>query len=212
MEAEKQIEVVEKHRVCCRKCQKWIDLSPVHAYVTSNWVKHKIRCSEAVPSDRVAAAKRKLRVVNDTQVKSFSPRSIECGFCGITVQLVGEGEFNLANWDEHKSHCTRSVPIFKSDSVNSITFPTNSRSPTSPVSTDGSTIVEHAVARPSKGLKRSREEPDTIPQEDVRPATRPRKAGYLPLDMEPPTTVMGWFLLPFHSFVRGFKESLKDRN
>jgi len=48
LENEKQIKVVEKNRVCCGKCQKWIDLSPVHAYVTSNWIKHKIRCSEAM--------------------------------------------------------------------------------------------------------------------------------------------------------------------
>lgn len=211
LEAEKQIKVVEKHRVCCRKCQKWIDLSAVQAYVTSNWVKHKIRCSEAIPSDRVAAAKRKLRVVNDTQVKSFSARWIECGFCGITVQLVGDGEFNLTSWDEHKSDCTRSVPIFRSDSMNSITFP-SSRPPASSVSTEDTVVVDPIVTRPSKGTKRSREEPEEIPQEDARPATRPRKAGYLPADMEPPTTAMGWFLLPFHSFVRGFKEGMKDRN
>ena len=48
LENEKQIKVVEKNRVCCKKCQQWIDLSSVHPYVTSNWVKHKIRCSEAM--------------------------------------------------------------------------------------------------------------------------------------------------------------------
>lgn len=48
LENEKQIKVVEKHRVCCKKCQQWIDLSPVNPYVTSNWIKHKIRCSEAM--------------------------------------------------------------------------------------------------------------------------------------------------------------------
>lgn len=106
----------------------------------------------------------------------------------------------------------RSVPIFRSDSVNSISFPTGSRPPASSVSTEGTVVVDPAVTRSSKGLKRAREEPDVIPHEDARPATRPRKAGYLPPDMDPPTTVMGWFLLPFHSFVHGFKEGLKDRN
>ena len=105
----------------------------------------------------------------------------------------------------------RSVPIFRSDSVNSFTFPIGSRPPASSVSTEGTVVVDPAVTRSSKGSKRAREEPDVIPQEDARPATRPRKAGYLPPDIEPPTTVMGWFLLPFHSFVRGFKEGLKDK-
>jgi hypothetical protein len=62
-------------------------------------------------------------------------------------------------------------------------------------------------------MKRPREEPDAIPdEEDVRPSARQRRASYLPPQIEPPNTVMGWFMLPFHSFVRGFKESLKDRS
>lgn len=61
-------------------------------------------------------------------------------------------------------------------------------------------------------MKRAREELDTVPDEDERKAIRPRTSSYIPPKMEPPNTVLGWFMLPFHSFVRGFKESLKDKS
>ena len=128
LESDKQIQSVERHRVCCRKCQNWIDLSETNSYATGNWVKHKARCSDAMyvilisifcprahdhhvlrPSNRVAAAKRKLIVVNDPQAKSYDARKIECGFCGVAVTLEGEGDFNLTRWDEHKSSCTKFV-------------------------------------------------------------------------------------------------------
>lgn len=48
LEADKQIMELEKHRACCNKCHKWVDLSPSQPYATGNWVKHKIRCSDAV--------------------------------------------------------------------------------------------------------------------------------------------------------------------
>lgn len=59
------------------------------------------------PSNRVAAAKRKLLVVNDPQAKSFDAHRIECIFCGTNVVLQGEGDFNLTSWDKHKAQCTR---------------------------------------------------------------------------------------------------------
>jgi len=213
LEADKQIQAVEKHRVCCRKCQKWIDLSETNAYATGNWVKHKVRCSDAVPSNRVAAAKRKLLVVNDPQAKTYDARKIECGFCGVTINLEGEGDFNLTNWDEHKATCIKSVPISKSDSVGSIAFPSRfSRPPTSSASTEDTLVPEAGQSRLPQGVKRPRDETDVIPEEDERKAIRPRSSTYSPPKMEPPNTVLGWFMLPFHSFVRGFKESLKDKS
>jgi len=124
LESDKQAETVEEGRVRCRKCQTWIILSDKQAFSTGKWVKHKSRCSDIVyiyslycvlvicslfdrPSNRVAAAKRKLLVVNDPQAKSFDARRIECTFCGVNVALQGEGDFNLTSWDEHKSQCTR---------------------------------------------------------------------------------------------------------
>ncbi|KAF8906249.1 hypothetical protein CPB84DRAFT_429337 [Gymnopilus junonius] len=76
LEDDTQIQDLEEHRARCRKCQNWIALSETHAYATGNWVKHKNKCSDAVPSNRVAAAKRKLLLVNDKQVKSFAIRGL----------------------------------------------------------------------------------------------------------------------------------------
>ena len=58
------------------------------------------------PSNRVAAAKRKLLLVNDLQAKSFDARRIQCTFCSANVALQGEGDYNLTNWDKHKAQCT----------------------------------------------------------------------------------------------------------
>jgi hypothetical protein len=72
----------------------------------------------------------------------------------------------------------------------------------------------------SGSLKRKREtfeDGDITPSgtkaessEDVdgeRPARRPRVESYIPVDKDAPSGV-GWFLLPFKAFVKGFKESL----
>ena len=124
LESDKQAEIVEEGRVRCRKCQTWIILSDKQTYSTGKWVKHKSGCSDILcvysiyriscsfysfidrPSHRVAAAKRKLLVVNDPQAKSFNARSIQCTFCSANVILQGEGDYNLTNWDEHKAQCT----------------------------------------------------------------------------------------------------------
>ncbi|PPQ67874.1 hypothetical protein CVT25_010313 [Psilocybe cyanescens] len=213
LEADKQIMELEKHRACCNKCHKWVDLSPSQPYATGNWVKHKIRCSDAVPSNRVAAAKRKLLVVNDKQVKSFTPRRIDCAFCGIAVPLEGEGDFNLTCWDEHKRKCTKSVPVSRSDTLNTIAFPPRfSRPPHSSASTEDTLVVDTAASGSTPGMKRPRQDSEVVLEEEARASARTRTSTYTPPDIEPPSSIMGWFMLPFHSFVRGFKESLKDRS
>ena len=89
--------------------------------------------------------------------------------------------------------------------MNSLTFP--SRSLGAPVSSGPSACADTAIV----GVKRSREEVDAT-SEDEQTAVRPRTATYLPPQIEPPSTLLGWFMLPFSSFARGFKESLKDRS
>ncbi|KAF8817401.1 hypothetical protein BYT27DRAFT_7247288 [Phlegmacium glaucopus] len=211
LESDKQAETVEQGRVRCRKCQTWIILSDKQAFSTGKWVKHKSRCSDIVPSNRVAAAKRKLLVVNDPQAKSFDARRIECTFCGMNVVLQGEGDFNLTSWDEHKAQCTRSVPIVGSESVNSITFPRQfSQTPPSPASTENTLFApESAPLGTSQSLKRNREEPEATVEDTKRPTVRPRTESYAPPETEAPSP-LGWFLLPFQSFARGFRESLKN--
>jgi len=210
LESDKQAETVEEGRVRCRKCQTWVILSDKKIYSTGKWVKHKSRCSDIVPSNRVAAAKRKLLVVNDPQVKSFDTRRIECTFCSANVALQGEGDYNLTNWDEHKAQCTQSLPRARSGSVNSITFPRQfSRPPLSPASTENTLITpESGPSGSSQSLKRNREEPEATVEDTERPTVRPRNESYVP--PEEATGPFGLLLLPFKSFARGFRESLKN--
>lgn len=61
------------------------------------------------PSSRVATAERKLKLVNDAAAKRFTTKSVVCAHCKETVALEGEGDYNLAKWDDHKASCARYV-------------------------------------------------------------------------------------------------------
>jgi len=211
LESDKQAEIVEEGRVRCRKCQTWIILSDKQVFSTGQWVKHKLSCSDNLPSNRVAAAKRKLLVVNDPQAKSFDARRIECALCGMNVVLSGEGDFNLTSWDQHKMQCTRLSPRARSESADSIPFPRqSSRSPLSPAPTENTLIASESVPSGlSQSLKRYREEPEGAVEDVERPAVRPRTETYVPPEKEA-LRPLDLFLLPFKSFARGFKESLKN--
>lgn len=49
-------------------------------------------------------AERKVRVTNDPQAKTHSPRHVECKVCGMNIELPG-AEYNLERWDVHKADC-----------------------------------------------------------------------------------------------------------
>lgn len=55
------------------------------------------------PSSRVAAAERKLRLVNDPQAKTFDSGYVECSQCN--QKIILEEDYNLTKWDEHKAEC-----------------------------------------------------------------------------------------------------------
>lgn len=54
------------------------------------------------PSSRVATAQRKLKIVNDANVKAFTARSVECKLCDATIELEGGSDYDLTKWEEHK--------------------------------------------------------------------------------------------------------------
>ncbi|KAF9530473.1 hypothetical protein CPB83DRAFT_182809 [Crepidotus variabilis] len=216
LESDKQIETVEKHRVLCWKCQSWVDLSQAHGYVTSNWMRHKVRCSDAVPSTRVAAAKRRLNLVNDPQATSIDTHHVVCAYCSATVKLEGDGDFNPTKWEEHKSKCTKSAPNSQNENTSTVLSSSQTtRPPPSSASTEDTVVVDVGTSqssRPNPSLKRPRDKSEQVPEEDEHKDIRPRTESYIPPKMDPPDSLLGWFMLPFHSFVRGFKESLKDRS
>lgn len=58
------------------------------------------------PSSRVATAQRKLELVNDPRVKSFSPTHVVCATCDDKVELMHDVDYNLTLWQEHKAGCS----------------------------------------------------------------------------------------------------------
>ncbi|TFK64100.1 hypothetical protein BDN72DRAFT_963443 [Pluteus cervinus] len=231
LESDEYVEDFEPDEAKCRKCGKWIVLSKKTTYTLNNWYRHRKGCIEGLTtnpvkktqSDRVASAKRKMKIVNDARAKSFGIRHVACGKCGMNVILEGEGDYNLTSWEAHKAQCSPSNqatpapgvldPVAGTSQANSISFPSGAtRAPPSVSSTDGGTAIASEISSPSgSGLKRPRVEGDSeLPRDDpdARPQIRPRTETYEPPKKEAPSS-LGWFLLPFKAFVRGFRESLK---
>ena len=101
------------------------------------------------------------------------------------------------------------LPRARNGSVNSVTFPQFSQSPSSSVSTENTLIVPESVpSGSSQNLKRNREDPEGTVEDTERPAVRARTEPYVP--PEESTSPLGLLLLPFKSFARGFRESLKN--
>ena len=101
------------------------------------------------------------------------------------------------------------MPRARNGSVNSVAFPQFSQSPSSSVSTENTLIVPESVpSGSSQNLKRNREDPEGTVEDTERPAVRARTEPYVP--PEESTSPLGLLLLPFKSFARGFRESLKN--
>ncbi|KAG5219718.1 Peroxisomal targeting signal receptor [Salix suchowensis] len=220
LEADPRAAEVRAESILCKKCNKWIKLTKGRQYILRHWNEHQSRC-DIQPSERVAAAERKLQLVNDSQVKYFTGELVQCATCGITIQLQGV-EYELTEWIKHKGLNCGNRPSDNGedagslDQQNTLPFP-STRPPPSSSSTDGTLIATGPSSgprelSPTHGVKRVREEeeeaePSVNEQPDRRPSNRQRDAEYAPEEREAPSA-LGWFMLPFAAFVRGFRESL----
>jgi len=105
LEADERVMEIKEHEVQCKQCQRWVRLGMARKYMLLRWEQHKQTCTGILPSTRVATVNRKLQLVNDSQAKSFTSRSVECASCDAAVILEGEGDYDLTKWHEHKSNC-----------------------------------------------------------------------------------------------------------
>lgn len=202
--ADKHIVNVEEERVKCAKCEKWVALKKGQPYDLTKWKQHSEKCTPDSPSERVHSAERKLAIVNDPLVKSFDTATIECAQCGTRVAGSLGQDYDIGAWEEHKAQCRLPAQAEPSANVNAVPFPSSSsEKPPSVASTDV-TLVAADTSRQNLS-KRAREDG----AEDEHPSNRPRTEGYEPPVKDAPG-VMGWFMLPFQSFARGFKESLRN--
>jgi hypothetical protein len=64
------------------------------------------------PSDRVAGAERRLRLVNDPQAADVRPDAVVCACCSSEVKLAGPGTYDTAAWDAHKAGCPPPPPRY----------------------------------------------------------------------------------------------------
>ncbi|KAL1747852.1 hypothetical protein HDZ31DRAFT_30973, partial [Schizophyllum fasciatum] len=205
LEADSRAEELEPMQALCRKCHKWIKLSSKQRYALSNWNRHQRSCADSVPSARVSSAQRQVYLFNDKQARNPQSDSVECKACDAKITLEGDGDYNLTNWQQHKSICRLTSPLVA---------PPASAAPAPPsvASTDGTLIPDASPV--SKGKKRAREEdpeeestPASVAEEDARPTNRPRTENYVAPDAKPPGP-FGWFLElpPVKSFIDGFRE------
>lgn len=179
------------------------------------------------PSSRVATAERKLKLVNDASAKSFTGTSVDCVHCDATITLDGEGDYNLTKWQEHKAACPRSVsftpsltnaaslssafdssplrePVAQgattsvSDVSPSRSEKSENRPPLSIASTEATAVDAAGLSGGTRKRLREPDEDDT----ETRPRTRAKT------HVETPSGALSWLLLPFRSFVSGFKKGM----
>ncbi|KAK0466978.1 uncharacterized protein EV420DRAFT_1506523 [Desarmillaria tabescens] len=184
LESDLRAQIVKENETLCKRCQKWIRCSS-QTYSLFVWNKHQLICSDTSPSTRVATAADRIRLVNDPQVKDCGPRHVDCKFCESTIQL--EGDYDPTNWITHQTTCTTPLPPPSATSESTLVAPS-----------DGSSEM--------RGVKRPLEE---AADDDTPRLNRPRRANYRPEDKEAPSA-LGWFLMPFKAFARGFKESIDN--
>jgi hypothetical protein len=183
------------------------------------------------PSNRVASAERKLKLVNDAQAKTFTSRSVECSICGVGVAL--EGDYVLNNWDSHKAKCSKYIIkyfaccffvlllFYRAPSVPRIDLSKVGKTPASPQgegvtqltsrlspsATSDVTLIASDNSPPAERRnKRAREDEHEVVG---RPTNKPRTENYVAPQEEAPGP-WGWFLLPFTALISGFREGIKS--
>lgn len=92
-------------------------------------------------------------------------------------------------------------------SITSLSSVTASPPAPSVASTDRTAFVPEASASPTRKRTRSKLEEDALVIDD-RPLQKPRTESYVPPAGDA-AGILGWFLLPFVTFVRGFKEGMR---
>jgi len=213
LESDSRAEQVLPHEALCRKCQKWIKLSAKQSYSLGNWNRHQQKCSNAVPSTRVATAQRKLKLLNDPQAKSSTPTSVKCALCSDTITL--DGEYILTKWDEHKLSCSDGKKSRKQDSLQAkkrlLASGVPIRARPAPLRNSEDALVAGSTSTGSpvrRGAKRPRESDAEI--DEPEPAsTRAKTENYVQPDQEAPS-ILGWFLMPFQTFISGFREGMSS--
>ena len=162
----------------------------------------------------MATLNRKLQLVNDPQAKNFTTDAVVCDACNLPVVLQGDGDYNLAKWQDHKLICVPPPVLVPSTSV----IADVPKPPASNADTEATLVGQSSS--PPRVKKRQREDevgtedPVGIVTEDLdaRPAVKRRTesyeapAGFLP-------SLWKWASTEVRAFVRaafGGGEPMKE--
>ena len=130
----------------------------------------------------MATLNRKLQLANDPQVKNFTTDAVVCDVCNLPVVLQGDGDYNLANWQDHKLTCVPApIPTPSTSAIADVPKPPASNADTE------ATLVGQSSS-PPRVRKRQREDVDetgdpagTVTEDlDIRPAVKRRTESYEP--------------------------------
>lgn len=122
---------------------------------------------------------RKMQLVNDPQIKSFTTEAVVCSVCSFPVVLQGDGDYSLVKWHEHKLNCSPlPVPV-----------PSAGDAPRPPASNaDTEITLVGPSSSPLRSKKRQREDQNDAEDPtlaatddlDIRPTARRRTESYEP--------------------------------
>ncbi|KAJ3563753.1 hypothetical protein NP233_g8743 [Leucocoprinus birnbaumii] len=200
------------HSIECVNCDQIITLNPEVDYDIERWVAHKKICQSAPDSHRKSSAfNRPSEAASQAQPDTSLSQDLDSSKSAIPETQTQQ--------DIPKTDSKHTSNISTTDSELTLVPPSSSTAAlpastsTSPAIASSPPTTASAPAS-SNSLKRKREPSEDQPQssEDVdmdeeRPSQRPRTEGYIPVEKDSPSG-LGWFLLPFKAFVKGFKESL----
>ena len=164
----------------------------------------------------MATLNRKAQLANDPQVKNFTTDAVVCHVCNLPIVLQGDGDYNLAKWQDHKLTCVPApVPTPSTTDTPKVEVP---KPPASNADTEVTLVGQSSS--PPRVKKRPREDVDetvepasTVTEEvDARPAVRRRTESY-----EPPAgflpSLWKWASTEVRAFVRaafGGSEEMKE--
>jgi len=204
--------VVKEWEIQCRACQKWIKLGKQRKWDLTPWSQHCGRCTGELPTNPAAVLNRKAQLTNDPQVKNFTTDAVVCDVCNFPVVLQGDGDYNLAAWEDHKLTCAP-APVPTTSTGVTVDAP---KPPASNADTEATLVGQSSS--PPRVKKRPREDgddahPGTVTEDlDARPAVKRRTESY-----EPPAGFLPglwkWASTEVRAFVRaafGSGEATKE--
>ncbi|KII87343.1 hypothetical protein PLICRDRAFT_125383 [Plicaturopsis crispa FD-325 SS-3] len=222
------VEEFKPHEVVCKICKTRIKLATTRRFYLHKWLQHKQKCPTVQPTKVEWTS----ALANDSRVQAFSAQLVKCKVCKQDVPQ--DGDYDLTKWREHKAACSiadtpsmkplskKLWPSNKPASTLGRSLGSASSTPSLPLSrplpstaSSSSKLFRSGTsidgARPSASTSTSTSPPARTSEKRARDDSdvgneRPQKSQKKSEDDLP--TAMDILLLPFRTFLRGFREGM----